>query len=83
MDEPQMATIGLTFIDESSPDPAMHARCWQIPLDIVDDIAASLTLRYGQPDEMIADPLKMARKGLQSAEEDGTVYMFNSEVPDG
>ena len=76
MGEYQTATLGLAVIDESGPEPVMHARCWWVPPEIIDDLAALLTLLYGQPDEMIADPRVMARNGHRSAEEDGTVYLI-------
>ena len=81
MSEHQTATLALTVIDESGPEPVMHSRCWPVPPGIIDGIAASLTLRYGQPDEMIADPRAMAANGQRSAEEDGTVYVIHGEVP--
>ena len=74
------ATVGLTVIDDSGPEPVMHARCWWVPPEIIGTLADRLTALYGQPDEMIADPRVMHRNGQRSAEEDGTVYLM-AEVP--
>ena len=82
MGEYQTATLGLAVIDESGPEPVMHARCWEVPPDIIEGPAVSLTLRYGQPDEMVSDPRAMARGAQRSAEEDGTVYLLR-EAGDG
>ena len=82
MCEHQSATPGLTVIDESGPEPVMHARCWLVPPDIIEGLAAAMTLRYGQPDEMVSDPRAMARGAQRSAEEDGTVYLLR-EAGDG
>jgi len=79
MGEYQTATLSLAVIDESGPEPVMNVRCWPVPPDIIDGITVNLTLRYGQPDEMIADPRVMARNGQRSAAEDGTVYLFAGE----
>lgn len=76
------ATIGLTVIDDTGPEPVMHARCWWVPPEIISNLAARLTALYGQPDEMIANPDLMARNGERSAKEDGTVYLL-PEVPGG
>ena len=70
------ATIGLTVIDDSGPEPVMHSRCWHVPPHLIDQLAATLTRLYGKPDEMIADPRAMAANGQRSAEEDGTVYLL-------
>jgi hypothetical protein len=82
MPEYRTAALGLTVIDESGPEPVMNSRCWYVPPDIIEGLAASLTLRYGQPSEMVADPRVMARNGHRSAEEDGTVYLIR-EAGDG
>ena len=77
------ATLGLTVIDESGPEPVMHSRCWYVPPGIIEDLAAAMTLRYGQPSEMVSDPRAMARGAQRSAEEDGTVYLLRGEAGDG
>jgi len=69
------ATIGLTVIDDSGPEPVLHSRCWQVPPDLIDGIAVNLTLRYGEPDELISDPRTMVKAGQRSAE-DGAIYLM-------
>ena len=76
------ATLGLTVIDESGPEPVMHSRCWYVPPDIIEGLAAAMTVRYGQPSEMVSDPAVMAANAQRSAEEDGTVYLIR-EAGDG
>ena len=82
MTEHQSATLGLSVIDEGGPEPVMHTRAWYVPPDIIEGLAASLTLRYGQPSEMVSDPAVMAANAHRSAEEDGTVYLLR-EAGDG
>jgi hypothetical protein len=76
------ATVGLTVIDGSGPEPVMHTRCWWVPPELIGELADRLTALYGEPDEMIADPRVMAKAGQRTAEEDGTVYL-TAEVPGG
>jgi hypothetical protein len=80
--EHKTATLGLTVIDESGPEPVLHARSWPVPPGIIETLAAAMTSRYGQPDEMIADPRVLEGNGQKSAEEDGTVFLI-AEASDG
>ena len=53
------ATIGISIIDSTGPEPVIHGRTWPIPADAADQFAALYTVVLGQPDEVIADAGKL------------------------
>lgn len=73
------ASIGLSIIDYSGPEPVLHVRNWVIPAHLAATFAEQMTARFGQPDEMFGNPEALQRAGARTADEDGTVYMMADE----
>jgi len=77
------ATIGLSVVEPSGPDPVMHVRAREIPLGMAEDFAAAMTARFGKPSEMITRPEVMAQGAERAAREDGAIFMFDGEARHG
>lgn len=75
------ASIGITIVDSTGPEPVVHGRTWPIPAEAADQFAALYTAVFGQPDELIADAAKIHAAGERTAAEDGTVFSLQERTP--